>query len=162
MSIPRFVSAIAVLLFALSASASSFIQGTEITPESVLAHMNFYRGLNGTAPLRIEPRLAKAAEDRIRDMEERQYWAHLSPTGASPFMWLTLRGYSFSAAGENLASGFDTAEVLVSTWMESAGHRRNIISPDFQDVGIAIIDGATTRRSSGRSVVVIFARQRGQ
>jgi uncharacterized protein YkwD len=149
------------LVLAGSAGASSFIHGSEITPETVLAQMNFYRGLNGAAPLRLDERLALAAADRIRDMEEQQYWSHFSPRGASPFMWLTLRGYSFATAAENLASGFETAEVLVSSWMESAGHRRNIISPDFRDVGIAIIEGATNRRANGCSVVVLFARARG-
>ena len=79
---------------------------------------------------------------------------------ASPFMWLTLRGYSFSNAGENLAAGFETAEVLVQSWMESPGHRRNILAPQFHDVGIAVIEGAVARRATGRSVVVLFARER--
>lgn len=155
------IALVSVLLLSGSAGASSFINGTEITPESVLAQMNFYRGLSGAPALRIEPRLSAAAADRMKDMEEQQYWAHFSPAGASPFMWLTLRGYSFAAAAENLASGFDTAEILVSSWMESAGHRRNIVSPEFRDVGIAIIEGATNRRTSGRSVVVLFGRSRG-
>jgi uncharacterized protein YkwD len=153
--------AVAVLL-ALPAAGDSFIQGSEITPESVLAQMNFYRGLHGEPPLRIDARLSKAAEDRMRHMEEQQFWAHESPSGASPFMWLTLNGYSFSAAGENLASGFETAEVLVRSWMESRGHRRNILAPQFDDVGIAVIEGAVTRRATGRSVVVLFARERGR
>lgn len=150
------------LLLALPAAGDSFIQGSEITPASVLAQMNFYRGLHGEPPLRIDTRLSKAAEDRIRHMEEQQFWAHESPSGASPFMWLTLNGYSFSTAGENLASGFETAEVLVRSWMESRGHRRNILAPQFDDVGIAVIEGAVTRRATGRSVVVLFARERGR
>ena len=150
------------LLISVSTFAGSFILGTEITPESVLAQMNFYRGLHGLAPLRIEPRLAEAAQDRMRHMEDQLYWAHESPSGASPFMWLTLRSYSYSSAAENLASGFETAEILVGSWMESRGHRRNILGADFEDAGIAIIEGSVTRRATGRSVVVLFARERGR
>ncbi|HEU5163044.1 MAG TPA: CAP domain-containing protein, partial [Thermoanaerobaculia bacterium] len=51
------------------------------------------------------------------------------------------------------------AEVLVASWMESKGHRENILEPDYADVGIAIIDGSTLRRAAGRSVVVIFGRE---
>lgn len=160
---PRAVLAVVVVTaLAWPALGDSFIHGTEITPESVLTQMNFYRGLNGETPLRIDSRLSEAARDRIRHMEELQFWAHQAPNGASPFMWLTLRGYSFSNAGENLAAGFETAEVLVQSWMESPGHRRNILAPQFDDVGIAIIEGAVTKRSTGRSVVVLFARERGR
>lgn len=139
---------------------NSFLIGSEINAETVLSQMNFYRGLHGLTPLRQDSRLNAAAEDRIRDMEEMEYWAHKSPDGRSPFTWLATRSYVFRIAGENLASGFETAEILVTSWMESAGHRRNIISGDFEDVGIAIIDGATNRRSVGKSIVVLFASER--
>jgi uncharacterized protein YkwD len=135
---------------------------TEITPETVLAQMNAERAAAGIAPLRIDSRLAGAAEDRMVDMEDLGYWAHQSPDGRSPFVWLSSRDYAFSNAGENLATGFDTAEVLVLSWMESPGHRANILSPMYQDCGIAIIDGSTTRRATGKSVVVLFARPRAE
>jgi hypothetical protein len=147
-------------LITLSALASGFIRGSEITPETVLAQMNFYRGLNGARPLRIDARLTLAAEDRMRDMTEQGFWSHNAPDGSGPFVWLRTRGYFHAMAGENLASGFETAEILVSSWMESPGHRRNIVTPGFSDVGIAIIEGMPTKRATGRSVVVIFARER--
>ena len=131
---------------------------TEITTETVLAYMNAERVAAGVAPLRIDARLAAAAEDRMVDMEDLGYWAHQSPDGRSPFVWLSTRSYPFSNAGENLATGFETAEVLVTSWMESPGHRANILSPKFEDCGIAIIDGATTGRANGKSIVVLFGR----
>jgi len=150
------------LLFAGAAIGSdggSFLRGSEITAEAVLTQMNFYRGLHRLPALRLDERLSAAAEDRMRDMEELEYWAHDSPHGRRPFEWLAPHRYVFRTAGENLASGFETAEIMVVSWMESAGHRRNIVSPDFKDVGIAIIDGATNRRSVGRSIVVLFASE---
>lgn len=131
---------------------------TEITPESVLAQMNAERAAAGVAPLRLDTRVTGAAEDRMVDMEDLGYWSHQSPDGRSPFVWLSSRNYKFSNAGENLAAGFESAEVLVLSWMESPGHRANILSPMYQDCGIAIIDGATNRRASGKSIVVLFAR----
>lgn len=159
-----------VALLSLLVAAASFADPlaystplkTEITPATVLAQMNAERAAAGLAPLRIDSRLAGAATDRIVDMEELGYWAHQSPDGRSPFVWLSSRHYAFSNAGENLATGFESAEVLVLSWMESPGHRANILSPMYQDCGIAIIDGATDRRASGKSVVVLFARPRAE
>lgn len=147
-----------LLLLAVPAFASD--ANNEITAENVLAQMNAYRAEAGLAPLRIEERLAKAAHDRMRDMEDGGWWSHESPSGLSPFTWLMVRDYAFQAAGENLASGFETARLLVSSWMESPGHRDNILSSEYEDCGIAIIDGATTGRAMGKSVVVLFGRLR--
>lgn len=142
----------AVPLFALDA-------GNEITPANVLAFMNAQRAQAGLPPLRLDARLTRAADDRMRDMEESEYWSHESPSGVPPFVWLTARDYQYEYAGENLARGFDTARFLVDSWMESPGHRENILSPDYEDCGIAVIEGATTGRASGKSVVVLFGRQ---
>lgn len=132
----------------------------EITRASVIATMNQHRARGGLAPLREEARLDAAAADRMREMEEQGYWAHEGPAGRSPFFWLQARGYDFRHAGENLASGFETVELLVQSWMESPGHRENIMSTNFRDCGVAEIDGSTTGPSSGKSVVVLFGRRK--
>jgi uncharacterized protein YkwD len=132
---------------------------TPISAESVLAEMNRIRAANGLPLLREDFRLRHAAEDRMADMIELAYWSHESPDGHSPFVFVPLRGYRHSRLGENLASGFETTELLVRSWMESQGHRENVLEPGFTDVGIAVIDGGTRRRSAGRSVVVIFGRE---
>jgi uncharacterized protein YkwD len=149
-----------VILIAVVIAVAAPLLASEITTESVLSEMNAYRAKNGVWPLRIDSRLSLAAADRMRDMEELEYWAHDAPDGRSPFVWLKPRGYEFQSAGENLACGFETTEVLVQGWMESPGHRANILSTDYDDVGIAIIDGSTTRRATGKSIVVMFGRSR--
>jgi uncharacterized protein YkwD len=143
------------LLFALLLTTVPAL-ASDITRDSVLAAMNQRRIEANLAPLHDDPRLNAAAEDRMRDMEERGYWAHRSPDGRSPFSWLRVHRYFLRTAGENLATGFETTELLTAGWMESRGHRANIMSPDFADCGIAVIDGATTGRAAGRSVVVLF------
>src|SRR6185369_1763794 len=131
---------------------------TDITRDSVITQMNRVRREAGLGPLREDVRLDSAAEDRMKDMEDQSYWAHVSPDGRTPFVWLKPHGYNYSNAGENLAYGFETAEVLMDSWMESPGHRENILSPLYQDCGVAIIDGSTKGRGTGRSIVVMFGR----
>ena len=143
-----------LLLVATPALAS------DITRASVVAAMNEYRSQHNLPPLREDLRLDAAAADRMHDMEDMGYWAHESPDGRSPFTWLGPNGYAYRYAGENLATGFETTELLVTGWMESPGHRDNILSPHFEDCGIAIIDGLTTRRATGKSIVVMFGATR--
>jgi uncharacterized protein YkwD len=134
----------------------------EITPAAVVAEINMRRAVFGLPPLHPDARLEEAAADRISDMEDQGYWAHVSPDGKQPFQWLHPHGYDYHYAGENLASGFDTVEVLVDAWMESKGHRENVLSPLYHDCGVAVIEGSTTGRASGRSVVVQFGRDRNE
>lgn len=148
----RFLSLL--LLIATPALAS------DITRASVIAAMNEYRAQHHLPPLREDRRLDAAANDRMTDMEDIGYWAHESPDGRSPFVWLPVHGYEIHFAGENLACGFETTEMLVEGWMESPGHRANILSPNFEDCGIAIIDGMTMRRGNGKSIVVMFGTAR--
>lgn len=142
------------------APVSSFVPAKEITRTSVVEMINYYRGLNGLTPLTQDARLDEAADDRLRDMEEQEYYGHHAPDGRSPFSWLSPHGYDFATAGENLAIGFDTAPLLVQSWMESPGHRAIILTPAFENVGIGIIDGAPTGRRTGKTVVAIFAKAR--
>jgi uncharacterized protein YkwD len=121
--------------------------------------MNAYRAEAGLLPLRIDARLTRAAESRMQDMLDGGWWNHRSPEGTSPFVWLSVANYKYSMAAENLANGFETTRLLVETWMESPGHRANILGPAYADCGIAIIDGSTQGPASGKSVVVLFGRK---
>ena len=150
---------IALVMFAALA-ASALEPSNEITAANVLRLMNDYRASEGLAPLHSDERLDLAAADRMQHMEEESYWSHQSPRGESPFDWLDRRDYHYRAAGENLAYGFETARLLVQSWMESSGHRANILSPAYEDCGIAIIEGSTRGPASGKSIVVMFGSQR--
>ena len=149
----RLAIAFAIALLSLPVLAA------EITSQAVLAAMNEYRAQNGLPPLRDDARLDLAAADRMHDMEDLAYWSHESPDGRSPFLWLKPHGYTYRFAGENLAAGFESCELLVTSWMESEGHRANILSHDYDDCGIAIIDGSTKGRAAGKSIVVMFGRE---
>ena len=145
-------------LFAFRAFASD---ANEITAANVTALMNEYRADAGLPPLRIDPSLTRAAEARMRDMAEGEWWSHESPDGTPPFAHIPV-DYDYSFAAENLAAGFDTAGLLVLSWMESPGHRANILGVNYADCGIAILEGSTTGPAMGKSIVVLFARRKVQ
>ncbi len=147
-----------MMIVAASAAAGDF--SNEITVDNVVALMNEHRAGHGLAPLHHDADLSKAADDRMRDMVDGAWWSHESPEGTSPFIWLRARNYDYAYAGENLAVGFETARLLVASWMESAGHRQNILGVQFSDCGIAIIEGSTKGPMSGKSVVVMFGRRK--
>lgn len=154
---PLLVALLLVPAIALAADDSR-----EITAANVIAQMNAHRAERGLPPLVEEPRLTKSAQDRMKDMEELGYWAHVAPDGRSPFHWLRVNGYPHAYAAENLASGFETVQILLEGWMESPGHRDNIVSPLYNECGVAIIDGGTVSRTDGKSVVVLFGRRQNE
>ena len=149
-----------LLVFAITAPVFAVDLSNDITADNVLRLMNDYRAEHGLLPLQLDASLTLAAEDRMRDMADGGWWSHDSPTGESPFIWLVAREYPYAFAGENLACGFETARLLVSSWMESHGHRENILGAEYADCGIAILDGSTKGPASGKSIVVLFGRRR--
>ena len=151
---------IAALLTVLVTFAAAAETHDPIDEATVLRAMNVRRMADGLSPLAIDPRLAAAAADRMQHMEDLGYWSHESPTGMTPFVWVRMRAYDFGKVGENLAAGFETSSILVQSWMESPGHRANIMSPDYQDCGIAVIEGSTRGPARGKSIVVLFGKKR--
>lgn len=149
-----------LLAVALAAPVFAVDLSNDITVDNVLRLMNDYRAEHGLPPLQLDARLTLAAEDRMRDMADGGWWSHSSPSGESPFSWLAAREYPYAFAAENLACGFETARLLVSSWMESRGHRQNILGAEFADSGIAVLDGSTKGPASGKSIVVLFGRRR--
>jgi uncharacterized protein YkwD len=146
------------VLFAFRAFA---LDANDINATNVVARMNEYRAEAGLPPLRIDPSLTRAAEARMNEMAEGEWWAHEAPDGTPPFALIPI-DYDYAFAGENLAAGFDTAGLLVQSWMESRGHRANILGPNYADCGIAIIEGSTKGPAMGKSIVVLFGRRKVQ
>ena len=74
-------------------------------------------------------------------MFEKDYWAHNSPDGTTPWFFIKQAGYDYVFAGENLARGFVNSEDAVNAWMASTDHRDNLLSSNFKDVGFAVKSG---------------------
>lgn len=133
----------------------------EITPDSVIALMNQHRADAGLPPLLRHPLLTRAAEARMQQMADGGWWAHEAPDGTAPFAFIPVE-YAYVNAGENLAAGFETVRLLTESWMESPGHRRNILGAEYAECGVAVMEGSTRGPAPGKSVVVLFGRRKVQ
>ena len=112
---------------------------------ATLCLLNAERRRRGLRPLRSDPRLRVAALRHSRDMADRRYLEHVSPEGTDHAVRIARAGYPLterSLSGENLATGEREAAapaVIVDGWMNSPGHRRNILRPEFREIGIGIV-----------------------
>lgn len=107
--------------------------------------VNEYRAENGLEPLTISADLSVKARVKSRDMLENNYFSHNSPTYGSPFALMKTLGITYRTAAENIAMGYTTAEAVVSAWMNSPGHRANILSSNYTSMGIGHVDGYWTQ-----------------
>ncbi len=114
---------------------------SNITVQEVIDKVNVERQKVGLAPIQENGQLNKAATAKAQNMFEENYWAHFSPSGKDPWGFITSSGYRFSYAGENLARNFYTSDEVVKAWMNSPTHRANLLNPNYQEVGIAVVDG---------------------
>lgn len=113
-----------------------------ITKEEIIALTNNERSNKGLSQVTENAALDAAAEKKAKNMFVENYWAHVSPTGKTPWVWIQESGYSYRFAGENLARGFSTSGDVVKAWMASKlGHKENILNTKYQDIGIAVEDG---------------------
>lgn len=112
-----------------------------VSLRDLLALTNQQRTQNGLPPLTLNQKLTYAAEEKARDMFAKDYWAHNSPDGTTPWSFIKSSQYQYEYAGENLAKGFDSAKSAMDAWMNSPEHRANILSENYQDVGFAVVDG---------------------
>ncbi|MGY4690661.1 CAP domain-containing protein [Salibacterium sp. K-3] len=102
----------------------------------VIALTNEEREKQGLNSLKEDETVAKAAQAKSEDMAENNYFAHQSPTYGSPFNMLKEYGADFRSAAENIAAGQATPEQAVEGWMNSEGHRKNILNEDLTHIGI--------------------------
>lgn len=120
---------------------ASITEASAITSETIISLANSARSENGLGELTANGLLSKAAQNKANDMLARQYFAHNTPDGETPWTFIKAVGYSYSTAGENLAIDFNEAENIQSAWMNSPGHRANILNANFKEIGIGIAKG---------------------
>jgi len=109
-----------------------------IYADAVLAYTNVERYKRGLDILDSDRRLSEVAYVKMEDLFARQYFEHESPTGESVSDLAKDEGYTYIAVGENLALGdFDSSRDVVEAWMDSKGHRENILSETYTEIGIA-------------------------
>lgn len=103
--------------------------------------------------LKMNDALTTAAFAKAKDMFANNYWAHVSPSGVTPWQWVADAGYNYNVAGENLAKNYPTASATMDAWMASPTHRANILNVKYQDVGFAVVDGML----DGRNATLVVA-----
>jgi uncharacterized YkwD family protein len=107
--------------------------------QKVVDLTNQERAKNGLPALKVDLTLSKMAREKSRDMSANGYFSHTSPTYGSPFDMMKKYGISYRYAGENIAMGQRTPEEVVKAWMNSEGHRKNILSPNFNYIGVGYV-----------------------
>ncbi|MGW4564430.1 sigma-70 family RNA polymerase sigma factor [Streptomyces sp. NPDC004561] len=111
------------------------------TVEQVVALVNKERATAGCGPLTENPQLEKAAQGHSDDMAARHFFDHTNPDGADPGQRITAAGYRWSTYGENIAQGQQTADSVMQSWMNSPGHRANILNCSSKDIGVGVHKG---------------------
>ncbi len=113
-----------------------------ISPSEVIRLTNEQRVTNGLNPLNESSVLDAAALAKGNDMLAKGYWAHFAPDGTSPWSFFIRFGYKYQYAGENLARDFPDASSAVTAWMNSPSHRENMLSPNYKDIGVGVVEGS--------------------
>ncbi|MFI1979600.1 CAP domain-containing protein [Streptomyces wedmorensis] len=112
--------------------------GQKSTADQVIALVNAERAKAGCGPLSANAALTRAAQGHSDDMAARDFFDHTNPDGDGPGQRVTAAGYPWSTYGENIAMGQKTPEQVMEAWMNSPGHRANILNCDFKEIGIGI------------------------
>lgn len=131
---------------------------TDISSQQLLLLVNQKREANGLPPLILNEKLSLAAVNKAKDMFAKNYWAHDSPDGETPWVFIKRSGYNYVYAGENLARGFDNTDSVIDAWMASAKHKANLLSQNYRDVGFAIEVG----NLNGEETVLVVQELGGQ
>ncbi|MCL2522207.1 MAG: SafA/ExsA family spore coat assembly protein [Erysipelotrichales bacterium] len=100
--------------------------------------VNSERAKAGLRPLTNNWEISRVARIKSQDFINRNYFSHNSPTYGTPFQMLKSFGIPFSAAAENIASGQRTPAAVMSSWLNSPGHRANIMNPNFNQIGVGV------------------------
>lgn len=141
----------ALSIFAASAFSFALVYTVfagDVTPPKIIELTNRARVANGLATLSENPKLSQAARSKAQDMLKNDYFAHTSPSGKDPWYWMKKEGYEYKAAGENLAINFTNAKEQQSAWMDSKTHRANILNGQYQEIGVAVVEGKIDGQNS--------------
>ncbi|WP_163099891.1 SafA/ExsA family spore coat assembly protein [Peribacillus alkalitolerans] len=111
--------------------------------QQVVSLVNQERAKVGLPALKSDWELARVARYKSEDMRDKNYFDHNSPTYGTPFQMMKSFGISYSYAGENIAAGQTTAQAVMTAWMNSPGHKANILSKNFTTIGVGYAKGGS-------------------
>ncbi len=114
-------------------------QGVLSFEAEVVRLVNAIRRESGLGELGLNWELSRVARYKSQDMADNFYFSHTSPTYGSPFQMIRAFGLTYRTAGENIAYGYPTPQAVVNSWMNSEGHRKNILNPSFTQIGVGYV-----------------------
>lgn len=117
--------------------------------QQVVNLVNQERAKEGLQPLKNDEALANVAMIKAKDMYNNNYFDHNSPTLGSPFDLMKSEGIEYRTAGENIAKGQQTPQDVMDAWMNSEGHRQNIMNPNYTSIGVAYYNGEWVQEFTG-------------
>ncbi|MBP3478803.1 MAG: SafA/ExsA family spore coat assembly protein [Oscillospiraceae bacterium] len=115
--------------------------GVTAFEQEVIRLVNEIRTQNGLNTLTYDWQLGRVARIKSQDMKDNRYFAHNSPVYGTPFQMIRNFGISFRSAGENIAKGYATPQAVVNGWMNSSGHRANILNARYTHIGVGFVSG---------------------
>jgi uncharacterized protein YkwD len=127
---------------------------SDFSTASLLNDTNQQRSADHEAGLTLNQQLTSAAQAKANDMAARDYWAHNSPDGQTPWSFITAAGYHYQVAGENLAYGFTNAADVMAGWMNSPTHRANVLGSNYKDVGFGVAQSSNYQGKGPETIVV--------
>lgn len=107
--------------------------------KEVVRLVNEIRVQNGLGELTYDWELSRVARYKSQDMKDNNYFSHTSPVYGSPFQMIKNFGISYRSAGENIAKGYTSPQAVVDAWMNSSGHRANILNASFNRIGVGYV-----------------------
>lgn len=110
----------------------------------VVELVNIERKKAGLSPLSYNEELSKVARIKSQDMADKNYFSHNSPTYKDPFTMMKNFGIKYGQAGENIAKGYPNADSVIKGWMNSPGHRANILNSSFKKIGVGYVNKSGT------------------
>lgn len=140
-SIPTSIAAlVTVSSLTIATGITSYTQpATAQTPsfqQQILQLVNAERKKVNAPPLTLNSKLNQAAQNHTNDMVAKRYFSHTSPSGSTMVSRVNAVGYSYRTIGENIAAGKASPNDTMIQWMNSAGHRKNILNPSFKELGV--------------------------
>lgn len=132
---------VGIYLFSTGSLPKVLGYAANIAPSEVIELTNRKRVEAGLSPLTENAVLSEAALAKGKDMLANDYWAHVSPDGTQPWYFFTSLGYSYRYAGENLARDFSNPTSVVEAWIASPSHRDNLLSSNYKEIGIGVVEG---------------------
>lgn len=130
----------------------SYAVGT--TDGGLFDETNKERAKENIPELKYNNLLDAAAQAKADDMAAKNYWSHVTPDGKQPWIFIEAQQYPYQKAAENLAYGFETSKTTVSGWMNSPGHRANIMDPELQEVGFGTANVPDYQGKGPQTIVV--------